>query len=100
MFDTESVEHAEAWVKAITAAGREDSTPAGMLSAHFHISLDGKRILNYAEWTDADSHKRAVEARPQVANSSSVVKVVDETPGVTFAGVTRYPWWRSTMAPT
>lgn len=67
-----------------------------MLSAHLHISLDGRRILNYVQWADADSHKRAVEARPQVANSSSVVNVVDETPGVHFAGVTRYLWWRTT----
>lgn len=28
----------------------------GSIAAHFHISTDGTRLFNYAEWTDAQAH--------------------------------------------
>jgi DNA-binding transcriptional MerR regulator len=93
-FTTETAEHAAAWVDALLEAGRGDDPPAGMLSAHFHISLDGTSILNYAEWVDSASHESSVQARPQHADSD-LVKVVDETPGVRFVGFDRFPRWRS-----
>ncbi|THA30366.1 monooxygenase [Streptomyces sp. A1277] len=28
----------------------------GLVGSHFHISLDGTRVLNWAEWVDEDAH--------------------------------------------
>lgn len=70
-----------------------------MLSAHFHVAVDGSRILNYAEWVDAAAHQDSVDHRPERARSSAsagqAVKVVDETPGVRFLGFARYRPYQS-----
>lgn len=29
----------------------------GLIASHFHISLDGSRVLNWAEWVDEEAHK-------------------------------------------
>lgn len=50
----------------------------GALSSHFHHSLDGTRVLNYALWTSIEDHDRAV------ANSDldEIYRISTETPGV------------------
>lgn len=97
-FTVETTAQATEWVDALIDAGRDDNPPAGMLSAHFHISLTGNGILNYAEWVDAISHETTMATRDQHADNN-VVKIVDGTPGVRFAGVDRFTYWRSTSAP-
>lgn len=38
----------------------------GLVSTHFHISLDGTRVLNWAQWVDEESHERFMESeRPK-----------------------------------
>lgn len=51
-----------AWVDNVFhAAGSASASPAaGMLAAHFHVSVDGRRVLNLAEWTSAEAHRDAV----------------------------------------
>ncbi|GAA2428550.1 antibiotic biosynthesis monooxygenase [Actinomadura vinacea] len=34
------------------ADAREKARPSGLLTAGFHVSSDGSRILDYSEWTD------------------------------------------------
>ncbi|MFI9116847.1 antibiotic biosynthesis monooxygenase family protein [Streptomyces venezuelae] len=49
----------EEWVDSVFAALDEDavSRPApGGISAQFHLSLDGGRVLNYAEWESEQAH--------------------------------------------
>ncbi|MFD6277636.1 antibiotic biosynthesis monooxygenase [Streptomyces sp. NPDC060209] len=49
------------WVDAVFEA--LDSDPAlapGGVSAHFHVSTDGTRVLNYAEWETAQAHVDAL----------------------------------------
>ncbi|MFJ8754745.1 antibiotic biosynthesis monooxygenase [Streptomyces sp. NPDC102441] len=51
------------WVDAVFEA--LDSDPAlapGGISAHFHVSADGTRVLNYAEWVSAQAHADALAA--------------------------------------
>lgn len=61
-FDGADQDQQRAWVDNVfAAAGTTESSPsAGMLAAHFHVSLDGTRVLNLAEWTTADAHRAAV----------------------------------------
>ncbi|AUS79910.1 hypothetical protein C1701_18020 [Actinoalloteichus sp. AHMU CJ021] len=37
-----------------------DAPLPGLLAAHFHLSLDGSRVLNYAEWTSPEAHRSAI----------------------------------------
>ncbi|MFI2027021.1 antibiotic biosynthesis monooxygenase [Streptomyces buecherae] len=37
----------------------------GLLAAHFHVSTDGTRVLNYAEWVSAQAHIDALAAMHQ-----------------------------------
>jgi hypothetical protein len=65
----------------------------GGISADFHLSVDGKRVLNYASWTDAEAHRRAIgdPGAPGVARSLSPQwHTVQNTPGVTPLGFKRY----------
>lgn len=50
------------WVDDVfRAAGTVSASPAtGMLAAHFHVGVDGTRVLNVAEWTHAPAHRDAV----------------------------------------
>lgn len=57
---------ARRWVDAVFEALESDAEadPArnpGGISGHFHITLDGTQAINFAEWTDAESHRTALE---------------------------------------
>ena len=61
-FDGPDEARQRAWVDAVFDAIESDpSPPAGGISGHFHVSSDGTRVLNYAEWVDEASHRAALE---------------------------------------
>ncbi|MEH0424366.1 monooxygenase [Streptomyces sp. B21-083] len=62
-----------------------EATP-GLLSAHFHYSLDGSRVLNYAEFTEDQPHLDFL-ASP-IAQATT--KLTEDTPGVRGIGGKRY----------
>jgi hypothetical protein len=74
------------------AAADADPEPVpGLIAAHLHASVDGTRVLNYAEWTDEESHRRMAEAVP--ADDEDVAawrNQIGTTPGVRFTGYKRY----------
>jgi hypothetical protein len=97
-FDVDGLEQARAWVDRLVEAGEQQMPPSGMLSAHFHIAVDGTGILNWAEWTDRAAHQATVAHRP---TDNEVVQVVDATPGVRFVDFHGFTGWRTTSpAPT
>lgn len=52
-----------AWVDAVLEALESEPNPhPGGISAHFHLSTDGTRVLNYAEWETAQAHIDALAA--------------------------------------
>lgn len=61
------------------------ATP-GLLSVHFHYSLDGSRVLNYAEFTEDGKHLDFL-ASP-IAQATT--KLTEDTPGVRGIGGKRY----------
>jgi hypothetical protein len=61
------------------------ATP-GLLSVHFHYSLDGSRVLNYAEFTEDSKHLFFL-ASP-IAQATT--KLTEDTPGVRGIGGKRY----------
>jgi hypothetical protein len=81
-----------AWIDAVFDAIESDpSPPAGGISGHFHVSTDGTRVLNYAEWVDEASHRAALERSGIGAiGSGPKWRAVQTFPGLRSSGVTRY----------
>ncbi|MBB4917733.1 antibiotic biosynthesis monooxygenase [Streptosporangium saharense] len=82
----------ERWIDTVfdALAAETDPHPGG-ISGHFHVSLDGTRVLNYAEWTDEASHREALANSGQgTVGSAPEWRRVLEFPGVRESGVRRY----------
>ncbi|GLZ29716.1 hypothetical protein Lesp02_19060 [Lentzea sp. NBRC 105346] len=91
--DTENAEVAREWVDAVFHAIETDPDlpREGGISAHFHISADGKRVINYAEWISEEAHVAALEAPGQgVGSDTPEWRRVQNFPGVTPVGFDRY----------
>jgi hypothetical protein len=58
----------------------------GLISANFHLSTDGTRVLNYAEWTSDEAHISFLEG----ATRAATLRATDVTPGVRPIGFKRY----------
>ena len=57
----------------------------------FHLSVDGTRVLNYAEWIDEASHRAALERSGIGAiGSGPKWRAVQSFPGLKASRVTRY----------
>lgn len=91
-FDGPDAARQSAWVDAVfDALAAEPSPPAGGLAAHFHLSLDGTRVLNWAEWIDEASHRDALARSGQGAvGAGERWRAVQTWPGLTASRVTRY----------
>ncbi|MCE6995506.1 antibiotic biosynthesis monooxygenase [Saccharothrix sp. S26] len=77
-FDVDGPERQRHIVDALAeVASRAEPFP-GALTAHFHLSVDGTRVLNYAEWTSLEDHDRAMDN----AELDEIYRVSLETPGV------------------
>jgi hypothetical protein len=91
-FDGADAARQRAWVDTVfDALAAEASPPAGGIGAHFHLSLDGTRVLNYAEWVDEASHRTALERSGIGAiGSGPKWRQVQAFPGVKASRVVRY----------
>ncbi|MFC9735872.1 antibiotic biosynthesis monooxygenase [Streptomyces roseolus] len=58
-FEGPDPERQRAWVEAVAAALADDEghrPAAGGIGAHFHLSVDGTRVLNHSEWVREEDH--------------------------------------------
>ncbi|MFD9603736.1 antibiotic biosynthesis monooxygenase [Streptomyces sp. NPDC059970] len=80
------------WVDTVFEALGTDPAPApGGISGHFHVSTDGTRVLNYAEWESARAHADALAAPGDgVGSRTPQWEQVRSYPGVSGGGVHRY----------
>ncbi|WP_329140048.1 antibiotic biosynthesis monooxygenase [Streptomyces sp. NBC_01476] len=87
-FDVDGPGPQESIVASI--AGALEHAPAGqhpgMISANFHLSTDGTRVLNYAEWTSDEAHIAFLDGATRVAT----LRATHATPGVRPIGFKRY----------
>lgn len=71
-------------------SGRLRAAPAehytGLIASHFHTSLDGSRVINFAEWVSDEAHLVFMGGSAQ----HGTLRLVTETPGVRPIGFTRY----------
>ncbi|MBT2524934.1 antibiotic biosynthesis monooxygenase [Streptomyces sp. ISL-99] len=79
------------WVDTVFEALATDPGPhPGGIAGHFHVSTDGTRVLNYAEWESAEAHIEALGGTGAVGAATPQWQKVHGYPGVTGGGVKRY----------
>jgi hypothetical protein len=98
-FDGPDYQRQRAWVDAVfealaTDAGGEAGLPEGGLGAHFHTSVDGTRVLNYAEWVDEASHIAALERGGDSIGRGELWDRVQRYPGLKGSTVRRFTPYR------
>ncbi|MEU6380468.1 antibiotic biosynthesis monooxygenase [Streptomyces sp. NPDC046909] len=81
-----------AWVDAVLEALEKDPNPhPGGISGHFHLSTDGTRVLNYAEWESAQAHLDALAAPGDgIGSANELWERVQTWPGLKSSTVSRY----------
>jgi hypothetical protein len=87
---TDGDDTARRWVDAVfDALAAETTLHPGGISGHFHVSVDGTRVLNYAEWVDEASHVQAVGDAGSIGRGPAWRRV-QTMPGVVNLGFRRY----------
>jgi hypothetical protein len=96
-FDGPDEQRQRRWVDNVfEALEAETELHPGGISGHFHISVDGARVLNYAEWTSEEAHREAIERSGQGSiGSGSKWREVQNFPGIKSSGYKRYRLARS-----
>ncbi|MEO8660406.1 MAG: NAD(P)H-binding protein [Bryobacteraceae bacterium] len=91
-FDGADEQRQRQWVDTVfEALEAEPVLPQGGISGHFHVSTDGTRVINYAEWTTAEAHEAALEQSGQRAiGKGSKWLEVRNLPGVIRSDFKRY----------
>lgn len=80
---------AERWVDLVFEALAEDGAHPGGISARFHVSPDGTRVLNYAEWETAQAHRDALAAGDGSVGAGEAWRRVRTFPGFRSSDVRR-----------
>jgi Antibiotic biosynthesis monooxygenase len=84
------------WVDTVFEALEPETVPdPGGVSAHFHLSIDGTRVLNYAEWIDEEAHREAIENSHGGIGPGPKWQRVRSFPGLKSGGFKRYRVARS-----
>ncbi|MBB5853082.1 antibiotic biosynthesis monooxygenase [Amycolatopsis umgeniensis] len=80
------------WIDLVFAAlASEPARPEGGISGYFHVSSDGTRVLNYAEWTGAEAHVAALAAPgANGIGTTGAWQKVQTYPGMSGGSVKRY----------
>ncbi|MFJ9851419.1 hypothetical protein [Streptomyces sp. NPDC101150] len=60
----------------------------GAFGSHFHISEDGRQVINYSEWTSAEAHQRVVDSALQ--SGGAVMGFIAGLEGVEPLGFKRF----------
>lgn len=80
---TVAPEQQQALVEALDDASRAIFTKVpGFVSANLHVSLDGTRVVNYAQWADQESYAAALqdpEVRSHVQHAAGLAEAYDPT---------------------
>ncbi|WP_210587604.1 antibiotic biosynthesis monooxygenase [Streptomyces sp. GESEQ-35] len=91
-FEGPDPDRQRAWVDAVFEALESEAHPRpGGISAHFHLSTDGTRVLNYAEWESAQAHIDALAAPGGgIGSATAQWARVQSWPGLKGSTVGRY----------
>ncbi|MEU0658713.1 antibiotic biosynthesis monooxygenase [Streptomyces lavendulocolor] len=92
VFDGPDPDRQRDWVDTVfEALGSDPGLHPGGISGHFHLGLDGTRVLNYAEWESAGAHIEALAGPGDgIGSETPQWRRVRTYPGVVRGGVKRY----------
>lgn len=76
-----------------TVESRENPHHPGSIASHFHFSMDGKRVMNYAEFRNKEAHEVVVETMLQ--SDDKVPKLIRSMPGIKPLGFERFSFHKS-----
>lgn len=99
-FDGPDLERARRWVDAIFDVPGGGEPVPGLISAHFHIAVDGARVLNVAQWTTEQAHRAMADGAAQRIEADAAMRRVERWPGLERTSFERYRPHRSVGAPT
>jgi hypothetical protein len=97
-FTPDAAHRRAAWVDLVLAAIQGDpATPAGLISAQFHLSDDASHVLNLALWTTEADYDAALESGPPgiAQTDTEAWQAVRTFDGIVRNVVTRYSARRS-----
>lgn len=84
-FDVEGPERQRRAVDVLLDGPLREPFP-GLKAMHFHLSTDGSRVLNYAEWTDQEAHEEFLRS----ATSRKAFETLHTVAGVRGLAGRRY----------
>ncbi|MCP2252537.1 Uncharacterized conserved protein YbjT, contains NAD(P)-binding and DUF2867 domains [Prauserella aidingensis] len=99
-FRTDSADTGERFVDELLRrhpATTGEESPEGMAGNHFHIAVDGSRMLNWAEFATVEAHERVVADRLQA--DDDVPQLVERTAGLEPMGFQRFVPYRTLYGP-
>lgn len=89
------------WIDVVIDAVRAVEPVHGLITNHFHISVDDTRVINYTEWTDEQAHYEAIDSDTgPIGQKGSVGQRVRTMPGVTKIGFEHLLLYRSLNPPS
>jgi hypothetical protein len=86
---------ATALVDTLFAAPESAQPTPELISANFFISIDGARVLNYAEWTTEQAHRSLADETATTVEASPEWEAVHTWPGLVATEFKRSTHWRS-----
>lgn len=94
-FETETAEVQKTFVNTLikTVENRSVSHHPGSIASHFHLSTDGKRVLNYAEFTSEHAHEEMLQSSLQ--KDDAVPRLISSIPGLMPHGFERFQLYKS-----
>ncbi|MFE7131945.1 antibiotic biosynthesis monooxygenase [Streptomyces sp. NPDC057638] len=92
-FDGPDQDRVRRWIDGVHTALDSDTGAdvGGGIGGWFHVSTDGTRMVNYAEWESAEAHQKALDASGEgVGSDTEEWAAVRAFPGVVTSRVRRY----------
>lgn len=60
----------------------------GFVSANYHVSLDGSRIVNYAQWASEEDYRESFRANPDAGSLRAAITAIDGVDKLEMVGYT------------
>ncbi|RJQ72758.1 hypothetical protein D5S17_25945 [Pseudonocardiaceae bacterium YIM PH 21723] len=90
LFDPPGVDIAHRWIDLVFEAVEGMDRQPGSISGHFHVSLRGDRMINYALWTTQEAHAAFLTGQGRSEQNSELWDRVRNHPGTQQGGFTYF----------
>ncbi|MEU9154924.1 hypothetical protein AB0D59_31280 [Streptomyces sp. NPDC048417] len=90
VFDSPDLGRAKGLVEAMFQGSADTPSADGLLSANFYVSAEGAQVFNYALWTSADAHARAIAQRPAELEANEEWQRAHAWPGLVSTTFQRF----------